>query len=94
MVQKDFVIELNFARHPKFDANPFYATPNVDRISKDADKAEYRRLNDQYSEAENTLTQVAGAYNSHINEQDDYIFKNVEKPRNCYYQAGGNFGCR
>ena len=44
MVRKDFPgIELDFSRHPQFDANRFYPVPKVDKIVKDYDKEEYRR---------------------------------------------------
>jgi hypothetical protein len=71
MVHKDFAIELDFSRHPKFDANPFYAAPNVDQISKDSDKVDYRRLSDQYAEAKYTLDQVVEAYKQQIAMQED-----------------------
>ena len=66
IVQQDFSIKLDLARHPKFDANPFYAAPGVERISNDSDKEEYRRLYDQYTQVRYTLNQVIGTYNLQI----------------------------
>lgn len=93
IVRDDFSIELDFSRHLKFDANPFYAAPNVEKILKDSDKEEYRRLYDQYSQTKYTLQQLLSAYHFIISEQDDYIKKNVSKP-DCDYQKNGNFQCR
>jgi hypothetical protein len=95
MVRKDFSIELDFSRHPRFDANSFYSAPKVDQISKDSDKQEYRRLYDQYSQTKYTLNQVVGAYKQQISMQEDCIITNIQKPTNCYYQrtGNGNFGC-
>jgi hypothetical protein len=96
LVRNDFLIELDFSRHPKFDANSFYSAPNVDQISKDSDKQDYRRLYDQYSQAKYTINQVVEAYKLQISMQNDYIIENIKKPNNCFYQreGPGNFGCR
>jgi len=93
MVQKDFTIDLDFARHPKFDANPFYDAPKVDQITKDADKEEYRRLYDQYSVTRYTLDQVTNAYEAQISTQEDFIIQHIQRPSHCYYTKNGNFGC-
>jgi hypothetical protein len=93
MVQQDFAIKLNLTRHSKFDANPFYAAPNVERISKDSDKEEYRRLYDQYAQTKYTLNQVLEAYHQQILVQEDYIKQYVQKPTNCDYTENGNFRC-
>jgi hypothetical protein len=94
LVHNDLGIELDFSRHPRFDANGFYPAPSVDQIIKDYDKQEYRRLYDQYSVTKYTLNQVVSAYESQISSQEDYIIKHIEKPNGCYYSQNGNFGCR
>jgi hypothetical protein len=92
IVRKDFGIELDFSRHPRFDANRFYPAPNVDQIMKDYDKEEYRRLYDQYSQTKYTLHQVVSAYERQIAVQEDYIV-HVQRPSDCRYTQNGNFNC-
>jgi hypothetical protein len=93
LVEQDFSIELDLSRHPKFDANPFYDAPGVDRISKDMDKEQYRRLCDQYASTKYTFSQIKQAYESQISTQEDSIIKQVRRPSHCYYTKNGNFGC-
>ena len=96
MVRKDFPgIELDFSRHPQFDANRFYPVPKVDKIVKDYDKDEYRRLYDQYSQTKYTLNQITGLYGQQISRQEDYIIKHIQRPSDCRYQKNGpgNVNC-
>jgi hypothetical protein len=95
MARRDLSIDIDFLRHPKFDANPFYSAPKVDQILKDSGKVDFRRLSDQYSEAKYMLNEVVGAYKQHISIQEDYIIKRIQKPTNCHYQqtGPGNISC-
>ena len=93
LVRKDFGIELDFSRHPRFDGNRFYPAPNVDQIVKDYDKEEYRRTYDQYYQERYTLYQVISAYERQISVQEDYIITQVQSPSDCRYTQNGNFDC-
>jgi hypothetical protein len=93
MVKRDFNIELDLSRHPRFDDNRYYSLSDIDKINSDFDKEEYRRRSDQYFTTKNTINQVVEAYKNYVNEQDDYIKKQAKQPSHCNYQKNGNFTC-
>ena len=93
IVQRDTGVELDFSRHPKFDQNRFYPAPQVEQITNDYNKEEYRRLYDQYETTKYTIYAVINMYEVLTAEQEDFIKKAVPTRKNCVYQKNGNFTC-